>query len=277
MAELLLRMLALAQVILGKIQAAKEVIAVFAPVFIPIKLGAGLAEKLKLHLLKFPCAEDEVARSDLVAEGFTDLCDTEGDLFAHAALDVQEVDEDTLRRLGTQIDFISSIFVHALEGLKHHIELANAREIGLAALGADDTVRLDVFLQLLICPAVGMNILKTVLIGIILDELISAEARLACTAVHERVVEIDDMAACHPNLGVHEDGAVHTDIIRAFLNEFTPPGILDIVQEEHPERAVIPAIREAAVNFRPCKNVAPVLTQSYNFIHRYFFFHKLSF
>lgn len=53
-----------AQPFLTHAEAAEEVVAIAAPVVVPFKFRAGFAEEFKLHLLKFPCAENEVARSD---------------------------------------------------------------------------------------------------------------------------------------------------------------------------------------------------------------------
>jgi hypothetical protein len=63
-------------------------------------LLAGADEVLQLHLLQLPQAEDEVPRGDLVAEGFADLGDAEGELLPGRLLDEPEVGEDGLGRLG---------------------------------------------------------------------------------------------------------------------------------------------------------------------------------
>ena len=275
--KLLRRMLALPEAGLGNTEIQQEVIAVITPVVVPFKLCTRFAEELELHLLKLPCAEDEITGGYLVAEGLSDLSDAEGDLLPHRTLYIQEVDKDTLSRFGAQIDLVGSAFVYSLEGLKHHIELAYAREIGLAAFRANDVVLLDVLLHTLIGPAVGMDIGKTVRFRIILDELVRAESGLTCTAIHERVIEIADMAACDPNFGVHQNCAVHAHVVGAFLYKLAPPGVLNVVKKLYAERAVVPAVGETAVYFRTCKNVAPVFAQGYNFIHRKFFFHKLCF
>ena len=61
-----------------------------------------MAEELDLHLLELARAEGEVARRDLVAEALAHLGDAERHVDAAAVDDVLEVDEDALRRLGTQ-------------------------------------------------------------------------------------------------------------------------------------------------------------------------------
>ena len=50
------------------------------PVSKPLEVGAGFAEELAFHLLELADAEDEVARSYLVAESLADLAYAEGQL-----------------------------------------------------------------------------------------------------------------------------------------------------------------------------------------------------
>ena len=99
----------------------QPVLAEAAPVVKPFKVGAGLAEEFKLHLLELTHTEYEVAGSDLVTEGFTDLCDTEGNLFAGCTLDVCEVYENALRRFGSEVYFALAVFGYALKGLEHQV------------------------------------------------------------------------------------------------------------------------------------------------------------
>ena len=87
-------------------------------------------------------------------------------------------------------------------GLEHHVELADAREIVLAAGRAGNLLLLDEAFELLVRPAVRLDLL-TVGLRPVLDQLIRAEARLAGLAIHQRVVEVADVATRHPNLTVH--------------------------------------------------------------------------
>ena len=239
-----------AQPFLTHAEAAEEVVAIAAPVVVPFKFRAGFAEEFKLHLLKFPCAENEVARSDFVAEGFADLCNSERDFFAHRALNILKVDKNALRGFGAKINLVCRVFVDTLEGFEHHVEFADAGEIMLSAFGADNALFVDVCFHLFVRPAVGVNIGKSVCFGIIFDKLIGAEPCFAGSAIHERIIKIDNVPACNPYFGVHQNRAVNADIIGAFLNEFAPPCAFDVVKEKNAERTVVPAIRQPAVNFR---------------------------
>src|SRR5450755_2778679 len=72
------------------------------PVLMPLFVAARLDEELHLHLLELARAEDEVSRRDLVAETLTLLRDAERRLLARRLLHIQVVDENALRRLGSQ-------------------------------------------------------------------------------------------------------------------------------------------------------------------------------
>jgi hypothetical protein len=87
---------------------------------------------------------------DLVAEGLADLADAEGQLAPRGALDVDEVHEDALRRLRTEIHGVFRVLGDALEGLEHQVELADVGEIVLAAGGAGMSIFLDECLHLLL-------------------------------------------------------------------------------------------------------------------------------
>ena len=53
--------------------------ALFFPVYIPLKFGAGFAEKLHFHLLELFHAHDELTGHNLVAECLSCLGDSKGD------------------------------------------------------------------------------------------------------------------------------------------------------------------------------------------------------
>src|SRR3954451_7208141 len=63
----------------------------------------GRHEELDLHQLELADAEEEVPGRDFVAECLPDLRDPEGRLAASELGDVLEVDEDSLRGLGTEV------------------------------------------------------------------------------------------------------------------------------------------------------------------------------
>ncbi len=164
-----------------------------APVFKPLHILPRLAEELQLHLLKLPRTEDEVAGGDLIPEGFANLRDTQGQLAPGGAHDVLEVHKNALGGFRAQVDLGRAVLSHPLMGFEHHVELADGGEILLPAAGAGDGLLLDVFLHLLVAPAVRLHQLA-LFVGVVLDQLIRPEAGLAGAAVHERVVEAAHMA-----------------------------------------------------------------------------------
>ena len=79
------------------------------PLLEPSELLTRPNKELHLHLLELTHPEDELTGYDLIPEGLSDLCDTERNLHTARFLDIQEVYEDTLCRLGSQIDRIGPI------------------------------------------------------------------------------------------------------------------------------------------------------------------------
>ena len=231
------------------------------PVGKPLQIGARLAEKFQLHLLKFPDTEDEVAGSDFIPEAFAHLGHAEGQLFAGGALHVLEVDENALGGFRPQIHLVFRILGDALMGAEHQVELADIGKIVAAAVGAADVMLLDEFHHPLIAPAVRDGTVE------ILDQLVGAMTAFAVPAIHQRVGESAHMAGSHPHLPVHQDGAVQPDIGGAFLNEFLPPCALDVVFQLHAQRAVIPGVGETAVDIRAGIDEAAALTERDDFLH----------
>lgn len=243
--QLLRLMVAQAQAVLFDAQRKQPLLAERTPVVEPLQILAGLAEEFQLHLLKFADTEDEVAGGDFVAEGFTNLRDARRKLLAHGAHDVGEVDEDALRGFGTQVNLVLRRFHHARMGLEHQVELADAGEILLAALRADDVVLGNVLLQLSVRPAVaGFRAA-----GEVFNQLVCTVARLTRLAVHQRVIEAADVTRRHPHFAVHQNSAVKPHVVLAFLHKFLPPRLFHVVLEFHTQRAVVPCICQTAVQF----------------------------
>ena len=112
---------------------------------------------MHLHLLELAHAEDELTCDDLVAEGLTNLCDTEGDAHAAGLLDIEEVHEDALSRLGTQINVHGGVGAATHLGLEHEVELTNVGPVLGTADGVHDLVINDNLLQL--CQVVVVHCL----------------------------------------------------------------------------------------------------------------------
>ena len=108
------------------------------PLVPPLHLLARTHEELHLHLLEFAHAEDELPRHDLVAESLADLRDAERKFHAARFLDVEEVDEDALRRFGTQVDRVGPFGRRSHLGGEHQVELPHLRPVARARNGAGD-------------------------------------------------------------------------------------------------------------------------------------------
>ena len=245
------------QVLLLDAEAQQPVFAVILPVSEPLQIGARLAEELALHLLELAGTEGEVARRDLIAEGLAYLTHAEGQLAAGGALDVGEVDEDALCGLRAEIAGGRAVLGDADGGLEHQVELADGGEVMLAADGADDVLVLGDELVHLV-KAHGIDVDLRVLVP---DELVGAVACLAGAAVQQRVGEAGDVAGGDPSLGVHDDGRIQTNVVRAFLHEFLQPSLLDVVLELNAQRAIVPAVCKAAVDLGTGENITTVLAE----------------
>ena len=238
------------------------------PVGEPFQIRIRLAEELQLHLLKFAGPEGEVAGRDLVSEGFSDLADAEGDLLPGGALYVLKVDKNTLRGFRTQIDGILRILGNALEGLEHQVELTDLRKVMLAAGRAGNAVLSDEIHHLFLAPAVhGTAEVDAVFLGKVLDQLVRAEPFMTFLTVHQRVGEASQMTAGHPGLRIHQNGAVHAHIIPVPRDELLPPGLFYVILQLHAEVAVIPGVRQSAVDLGARIYKAPCLGERYDFFH----------
>lgn len=244
----------------------KPLMAEVLPIVEPFKVGAGLAEKFKLHLFKFADTEDEVAGSDLVAEALADLTDAEGQFLSRRALHVLEVDKDALCGFGAQIDGGSGVFRHADERLEHKVEFSHAREVAVAAHGAGDLVLVHVLFHLLVRPACDV-LFDAVLVHIVFDKIVCAVTGFAAFAVHKGIGETADMSACLPSGRVHNDCAVKSHVVGIFDDEFLPPGLFDIVFHLHAERAVVPRVRETAVDFTAGVHETAIFCKGNDLVH----------
>ena len=127
----------------------------------------------------------------------------------------------------------------------------------LAADGADDVLVLGDELVHLV-KAHGIDVDLRVLVP---DQLVGTVACLAGAAVQQRVGEAGDVAGGDPSLGVHDDGRIQTNVVRAFLHEFLQPSLLDVVLELNAQRAVVPAVCKAAVDLGTGENITTVLAE----------------
>ena len=127
----------------------------------------------------------------------------------------------------------------------------------LAAHGADHIFMLgDERIHLI--KAHGVHVHLGMLLA---DELVGAMTGLAALAVQQGIGEAGHMAGGHPGLGVHDDGGIQAHVGGAFLHEFLHPGPLHVVLELHAQRAVVPAVGQAAVDLAARVYKAAVLAQ----------------
>ena len=98
----------------------------------PFKFLTRTYEELHLHLLKLTHAEHKLPCNNLVAEGLTYLCDTKWQTHASSLLHIQEVNEDSLSSLGTQIHIHSVVAATSHLGLEHKVELAHVGPVACA-------------------------------------------------------------------------------------------------------------------------------------------------
>ena len=263
-AKLLFGMVAAADILFVHTKTKKPVFAIVLPICEPIKVCAGFAEEFKLHLLKLAGTEGEVAGSDFVTEGFTDLTDAERNLFSCGALNVFKVYENALSRFRTEINLAFCVFGNALEGFKHKVERTDVGKVMGAAHRAGNAFFINKGAHTVKIPAFGVNA------GLVGNKLVGSVAGLTVLAVHKRVGKSAHVAGGHPHLGIHKNCGVKTDVIRAFLNKGLPPCAFYVVFELNAQGTVIPCVGKTAVYFRTCINKSAVFAKGNNFIHCFF-------
>ena len=205
-------------------------------------------EELHLHLLELARAEDEVARSDLVAEGLAHLRDPERRLLARELQHVLEVDEDPLRRLRAQVGDRARLLHRADRRLEHQVEVARLRQVAL--LG---------FARVLGRFAPALELLQVV----------GAVALPARPAVHQRVGEARQMARGLPHARVLQDRRVDRHDVVALGDHRAPPLVLDVRLEQHAVVAEVVRRADAAVDLRGGKHEAAPLAQRDDLLHRH--------
>ena len=60
-------------------------------------------------------------------------------------------------------------------------------------------------------------------------KLIGTVAEVALLAFHQGIGKLFDVAAGHPDAGVHEDGGIQANDVVALLDHGLPPGALDVI------------------------------------------------
>ena len=211
-----------------------------APVIVNLHGILVVAEIFHFHLREFAGTEREHTRSDLVAERFSDLRDTERKLHTGRNTDQMKIHKNRLTGLGTEIgDMI--IVKHGTDiGFHHQIEFTRRGEIGRTAVRADFRVR----------------------------HLIDAVARLAVLAVAHDIAETVDMAGSLPDFRMADHRGIKPDDIIALFNHFAPPELFYRFFHRGSVRTVIPETVETAVNLRTLKHKTAALAQRHDLIHQ---------
>ena len=252
------------------VKAEKPIVAIASPILEPLKVGVGLAEELKLHLLKLANTEDEVTGRDLVAEGLTNLANTEGKLAACSSLNSLEVYEYTLCGFGTEVNFAARILGNTLMSLEHKVKLTDIGKIGLAAAGTGYVIVANVSEERLTVHSLNVNVGYVVFAYVVLNELVRSVAHLACLAVDKRIVKGCNVTGSHPNLGVHKNSRVKTYVVGILLNKLFPPSALDVVFHLNAERTVVPRVCKSAIDLRAGEDESACLTKRDDFVHCFF-------
>lgn len=223
--------------------------ALFEPFVSEAEAVVRVAEKFDFHLLKLTAAEDVVAWVDLVAEGLSDLGNTEGEFDSVRVHHVLILHEDGLRGLGAEVGNGLWIIVagHGAElGGEHEVEGARLSESALFAF-AWITRRL-------------LSALESV-------EAVGTIATFTGFAVDHGIGESAHVAGCGENGLVSEDGAVHAEDVVALLHVATPPNFFDVTLEFGTEGTHVPASIEAAVEFARLEDEALALAEGHDFFH----------
>ncbi len=99
-------------------------------------------------------------------------------------------------------------------------------------------------------------------------ELVEPEALVAALAVDQRVGEVLQVARGLPHRGRREDGGIEADDVVAELHHRPPPGVLDVAQQQHADRAVVVGRAEPAVDLGRREHEAPTLRQVDDLLHQ---------
>src|SRR5205823_4578628 len=88
-------------------------------------------------------------------------------------------------------------------------------------------------------------------------------------ATHHRVLKTTHMSARFPDLGIHDDRAIHADHAdflaigsrRRVADHVLPPDFLDVALQFNPERTVVPESVDAAINLAGLEDESPAAAQ----------------
>ena len=111
----------------------------------------------------------------------------------------------------------------------------------------------------------GLGQLASALGAFVALDMVCPETLAAFLAVYQRVHEGLLVAGVLPHQPVHDDGGVQPLHVLPAVDHALPPGLLDVVLQLHPQRAVIPGGAQAAVDLGGLEYEPPPLGQGYYF------------
>src|SRR3989344_876382 len=205
-----------------------------------------LKKILKFHNLQLPHTENEVARSDFIAERAANLRDAEREFRMIRVYDVLKIDEHALCGLGPQVDGRVGTVYRTDGRFKHHIELSRLGKCALALRTLGDIVK-----------------------------MVGTETSFALLALHQRVAESAHVPARLPHLWVHQNRRVDAVHVVARVDKVAPPQIFYILLQCHAKRSIVPRAGESAVSLGPLVHKPAPLAQRHYFFHHSFFVHNV--
>ncbi len=241
---------------------------------VPVVIGAGLAEELKLGLLEFTRSKDEGLGGYLVAEAFANLGDTEGDLDPCGIEYVSEIGEDSLGRLRAKIQRHRVVDVGSHLCLEHQLKRHGlCKPTDRVAVGTNFIAQILGFGQ----GGVDCNMLG-VLLGLLGDlflKVVDPGSGIALFTFSDEVGELVGVAGGLPYQRVHKYAAIEADNVVPHLYDRLPPRASDVIFQFDTERAVVIAACQSAVDFAGLKDEAPSLAKRYDVIELCNFSHNV--
>ena len=183
-----------------------------APVLVPLLRIFRRNEELELHLFELTGTEDKVSGCDFISKRLADLRNTKRWLLATGLQHVRKVDEHSLCSFRTQVRHRRIGFDGTSVCLEHQVEIARLGEGVL--LAARRTGR-----------------------GV--DKLVLTETLMTFATINERISEVLEMAGGFPNGRRRKDRCIETNDVVAHLHHRTPPCVLHITKQLHPDGAVV--------------------------------------
>ena len=155
-------------------------------------------------------------------------------------------------------------------GFEHEIEMADVGEITFTAARTRYGLFPDERDQFLLRHGFHGNIVHMIFTHIFFNEFIGTVTHFAVAAVDQGVMEGGHVSGCNPYPRIHQNGGVQSHVVGILLYKFFPPCPFDVIFKFHAQRAVIPTVRQTAVNFTSGENKSPSLAQRNQLFHGFF-------